>query len=122
MNTTDGDSFILPLGTEKVESLTQHLKPNQKYHIIYSENIFNKIIQSLSSDNGELVKLDDSVAKWENERRILCNFSVITFVLMVVGSVLIYHFWCKKERQQINKIKSKITERMNRNKKKELRF
>ena len=122
LNTTDDGSFILPLGTEETEALTQQLKPNGQYQIIYTENIFFRITQSLSSDSGEFIMLDKSVAKWEKERKELCVFSVIIFILMVVGSILIYNFWCKKERQQIKKIKSKITDRMNKNKKKEQWF
>ena len=122
LNTTDEGSFILPLGTEEIEALTQQLKPNGQYQIIYTENIFFRITQSLSSDSGEFIMLDKSVAKWEKERKELCVFSVIIFILMVVGSILIYNFWCKKERQQIKKIKSKITDRMNKNKKKEQWF
>lgn len=117
LNTTDDGSFILPLSTKEIESLTQKLKPNQQYHIIYTENPFFKITKSLSSENGEFVKLDDSVAEWEKERKELYIFSVIIFVLMSVGSILIYNLWCKRERQQIKKIKSKITDRLNRNKK-----
>ena len=117
LNTTDDGSFILPLSTKEIESLTQKLKPNQQYHIIYTENPFFKITKSLSSENGEFVKLDDSVAEWEKERKELYIFSVMIFVLMSVGSILIYNLWCKRERQQIKKIKSKITDRLNRNKK-----
>lgn len=117
LNTTDEGSFILPLCTEEIEALTQQLKPNGQYQIIYTENPFFKITKSLSSENGEFVKLDDSVAKWEKERKELCVFFVIIFILMVVGSILIYNLWCKRERQQIKKIKSKITDRLNRNKK-----
>ena len=117
LNTTDNGSFILPLSTKEIESLTQKLKTNQQYHIIYTENPFFKITKSLSSENGEFVKLDDSVAEWEKEIKELYIFSVIIFVLMSVGSILIYNLWCKRERQQIKKIKSKITDRLNRNKK-----
>ena len=117
LNTTDDGSFILPLSMKEIESLTQKLKPNQQYHIIYTENPFFKITKSLSSENGEFVKLDDSLAEWEKERKELYIFSVIIFVLMSVGSILIYNLWCKRERQQIKKIKSKITDRLNRNKK-----
>ena len=117
LNTTDEGSFILPVSTKEIESLTQQMKPNQQYHIIYTENLFFKITKSISSDNGEFVKLADSVAEWEKERKELCVFSVIIFVLMAIGSILIYTLWCKRERQQIKKIKSKITERLNRNKK-----
>ena len=117
LNTTDEGSFILPLGTKEIESLTQQLTPNQQYHIIYTENPFFKITKSLSSQNSEFLKLDDSVAKWEKERKELYIFSVIIFVLMCVGSILIYNLWCKRERRQIKKIKSKITDRLNRNKK-----
>lgn len=118
LNTTDSGSFILTIGTKEVESLTQQLKSNQQYHIIYTENLFFKITQSLSSDECEFINLDDSVAEWEKDRKELCVFSVIIFVLTVAGSILVYNFWCKKERQQIKKIKSKITDRINRNKKK----
>ena len=117
LNTTDEGSFILPLGTEEIEALTQQLTPNQQYHIIYTENIFFRITQSLSYGDSELVLLDESVSEWEKERKELYIFSVIIFVLMSVGSILIYNLWCKRERQQIKKIKSKITDRLNRNKK-----
>ena len=117
LNTTDEGSFILPLGTEEIEALTQQLKPNGQYQIIYTENIFFRITQSLSYGDSELVLLDESVSEWEKERKELYIFSVIIFVLMSVGSILIYNLWCKRERQQIKKIKSKITDRLNRNKK-----
>ena len=117
LNTTDEGSFILPLGTEEIEALTQQLTPNQQYHIIYTENIFFRITQSLSYGDSELVLLDESVSEWEKERKELYIFSVIIFFLMSVGSILIYNLWCKRERQQIKKIKSKITDRLNRNKK-----
>lgn len=117
LNTTDEGSFILPLSTKEIESLTQKLKSNAQYHIIYTENIFFKITKSLSYGDSELVLLDESVAEWESERRQLCIFTIVMMFLMIVGSVLIYILWCKKERQQIKKIKPKITDRLNRNKK-----
>ena len=110
LNTTDDGSFILPLDTDEVEILQQHLKPDQQYHIIYSENPFYQIIESLSADNCELVKLENSVAVWEYNRTVLYTIIAFVFVLMPIGS-----FWnSRKERRQIKGIKSKINARLNR--------
>lgn len=110
LNTTDDGSFILPLDTDEVEILQQHLKPDQQYHIIYSENPFYQIIESLSADNCELVKLENSVAVWEYNRTVLYTIIVFIFVLMPIGSFLNF----RKERRQIKGIKSKINARLNR--------
>ena len=110
LNTTDDGSFILPLSTDEVELLTQQLKPNQQYHIIYSENPFFQIIESLSADNCELVKLENSVAVWEYNRIVLYTIIAFIFVLMPIGSFLN----CRKERWQIKEIESKINARLNR--------
>ena len=110
LNTTDDGSFILPLDTDEVEILQQHLKPDQQYHIIYSENPFYQIIESLSADNCELVKLENSVAVWEYNRTVLYTIIAFIFVLMPIGSFLNF----RKERRQIKGIKSKINARLNR--------
>ena len=112
LNTTDNGKFILPLGTKDVEELTQQLEPGKQYSIVYTENIFTKITQSLSYGDREFVSLDESVSKWESERKGLCIFIVVMLFLMMVGSTLIYIFWCKKERKEIVKIKSKMDERI----------
>lgn len=112
LNTTDDGQFILPLSTAKIEELTHQLTPNKQYTIVYTENSFTKITRSLSYGDCEFVKLDESVADWKKEREQLCIFTVIMLFFMAVGSALIYTLWCKKERQQIKKIKSKITDRL----------
>lgn len=110
LNTTEDGSFGLPSDKDEVAILKQQLKPDQQYHIIYSENIFFQIIESLSSDDGELVKLEDSVANWKYNRTVLYTIVAFVLVLIFIGS-----FWeCRKERRQIKVIKSKITDRMNR--------
>ena len=112
LNTTDNGKFILPLGTKDVEELTHQLEPGKQYSIVYTENVFTRITKSLSYGDCEFVSLDESVSKWESERKGLCIFIVVMLFLMIVGSTLIYIFWCKKEREQIVKIKSKIDERI----------
>lgn len=110
LNTTEDGSFGLPSDKDEVAILKQQLKPDQQYHIIYSENIFFQIIESLSSDDGELVKLENSVANWKYNRTVLYTIAAVVLVLIFIGS-----FWeCRKERRQIKVIKSKITDRMNR--------
>ncbi len=110
LNTTEDGSFLLPSDKDEVAILKQQLKPDQQYHIIYSENIFFQIIESLSSDDGELVKLENSVANWKYNRTVLYTVVAFVLVLIFIGS-----FWeCRKERRQIKVIKSKITDRMNR--------
>lgn len=79
---------------------------------MYTENIFTKITKSLSYDDREFVSLDESVSEWKSERKGLCIFVVVMLFLIIVGSTLIYMFWCKKEREEIVKIKSKIDERI----------
>ena len=110
--TTDGDRYILGTGTEETELLSQQLIPNQQYSIIYCENIFTKITRSLSSPDNEFIDLDKSIAEWETDRQSFYIILVAMTFLMVVGSILIYFTWCKKERQQIQKIKIKISERL----------
>lgn len=105
LNTVQDGQFILPLSTKEFEGLTQQLIPDKQYTITYTENLFTKITKSLSYGGREFIKLEESVAKWEKEREALCVFAVIVLVLMTVGSILIYLFWCKKERQQMVKIK-----------------
>lgn len=112
LNTTDNGKFILPLGTKDVEELTHQLEPGKQYSIVYTENVFTRITKSLSYGDCEFVSLDESVSEWESERKGLCIFIVVMLFLMIVGSTLIYIFWCKKEREQIVKIKSKIDERI----------
>ena len=110
--TTDGDRYILGTGTEETELLSQQLIPNQQYSIIYCENIFTKTTKSLSSPDNEFIDLDKSIAEWETDRQSFYIILVAMTFLMVVGSILIYFTWCKKERQQIQKIKIKISERL----------
>lgn len=112
LNTVQDGQFILPLSTKEIEELTQQLIPDKQYTIIYTENLFTKITKSLSYGDREFIKLKESVAKWEKEREELCVFTVIVLFLMTVGSILIYMFWCKKERHQMVKIKNKINERL----------
>lgn len=110
--TTDGDRYILGTGTEETELLSQQLIPNQQYRIVYSENLFTKITQSLSSPDKEFIELEKSVAEWEHEQKTFQIVCVIMICLMLVGSVMCYAFWCKKERQEIKKIKAKISARL----------
>ena len=110
--TTDGDRYILGTGTEETELLSQQLIPNQQYSIIYCENIFTKITQSLSSPDNEFIELDKSIAEWEHDQKIFHMICAIMICLMLIGSVISYAFWCKKERQEIKKIKAKISARL----------
>ena len=110
--TTDGDRYILGTGTEETELLSQRLIPNQQYSIIYCENIFTKITQSLSSPDNEFIDLDKSIAEWEHDQKIFHMICAIMICLMLIGSVISYAFWCRKECQEIKKIKSKISTRL----------
>ena len=113
--TTDGDRYILGIGTEETELLSQQLIPNQQYSIIYCENIFTKITQSLSSSEKEFIELDESIAEWENDQKVFHIICAIIICVMLIGSIISYAFWCKKERQEIKKIKSKISARLSKN-------
>ena len=110
LNTTDEGRFVLPLSTKEIEELTQQLEPGKQYSIVYTKNLFTKITKSLSYGDCEFISLDDSVFEWKSERKGLFIFIVVMLFLIIVGSTLIYMFWCKKEREQILKIKSKIDE------------
>ena len=110
--TTDGDRYILGTGTEETELLSQQLIPNQQYSIIYCENIFTKITRSLSSPDNEFIELDKSIAEWEHDQKIFHMICAIMICLMLIGSVISYAFWCRKECQEIKKIKSKISTRL----------
>ena len=110
--TTDGDRYILGTGIEETELLSQQLIPNQQYSIIYCENIFTKITQSLSSPENEFIELDESIAEWEHDQKIFHMICGIMICLMLIGSVISYAFWCKKDRHEIKKIKSKISTRL----------
>jgi len=110
--TKEGDRYILGIGTEEMELLSQQLIPNQQYSIVYYENIFNKITQSLSSPDKEFIELDKSIAEWERDQKISHIFCAIMICLMLIGSVISYAFWCRKERKEIKKIKSKISTRL----------
>lgn len=113
--TTDGDRYILGIGSEETKQLAQQLLPGQQYDIVYCKNMFNKIITSLSSPDREWISREESVVEWESERdtfRIVC---AITVGAALVGSIAVYVFWCKKERREAEKIKSKIDARKKRN-------
>ena len=112
LNTTDGDCYILGIGTDEMEVLKKQLVPNRQYSIVYCENAFIKITQSLSSDNEEFIELEKSISEWETVQQGFYITLVAMTFLMVVGGILIYFTWCKKERQQIQKIKIKISERL----------
>ena len=110
--TTDGDRYILGTGTEETKLLSQQLIPNQQYSIIYCENISTKITQSLSSSDNEYIDLDKSIAEWEHDQKIFHMICAIMICLMLIGSVISYAFWCRKECQEIKEIKSKISTRL----------
>lgn len=110
--TTDGDRYVLGGGTEEKERLSQQLIPQQQYSIVYCENLFTKVTKALSSSDNEFIDLDQSVAEWENDQKASYVFCAIMICLMLVGGTASYIFWCKKERQEIKKIKSKISTRL----------
>ena len=110
--TTDGERYILGVGTEEVKLLSQQLIPNQQYNIVYCEKIFNKSTQSLSSPDNEFIELDKSISEWEHDQKIFHMICAIMICLMLIGSVISYAFWCRKECQEIKKIKSKISTRL----------
>jgi len=110
--TTDGDRYILGTGTEETELLSQQLIPNQQYNIIYCKNIFTKITRSLSSPDNEFIELDKSIAEWEHDQKIFHMICAIMICLMLIGSVISYAFWCRKECHEIKIIKSKISTRL----------
>jgi len=112
LNTTDGDGYILGMGTDEMEVLKKQLVPNRQYSIVYCENAFTRITKSLSSDNEEFIELEKSISEWETDQQSFYIILVAMTFLMVVGSILIYFTWCKKECQQIQKIKIKISERL----------
>ena len=110
--TKEGDRYILGIGTEEMELLSQQLIPDQQYSIVYYENIFNKITQSLSSSDKEFIELDESIAEWEHDQKISHIFCAVMICLMIIGSLISYAFWCRKECREIKKIKSKIATRL----------
>ena len=112
LNTTDGYRYFLGMGTDEIEVLKKQLVPNRQYSIVYCENVFTRITKSLSSDNEEFIELEKSISEWETDQQIFYIILVAMTFLMVVGSILIYFTWCKKERQQIQKTKIKISERL----------
>ena len=112
LNTTNGTKYILGIGTDEIETLQKQLVPNGQYSIVYCENAFTRITKSLSSENEEFIELETSISEWETDRHIFHVILGIMTILMIVGSILIYFTWCKKERQQIIKIKIKISERL----------
>ena len=112
LNTTDGDRYILGMGTDEIEVLSKQLVPHQQYSIIYCENTFTKITQSLSSDNEEFIELEKSISEWKTDQKIFHIILAVMAFLMIAGSILIYLTWCKKDRQQILKTKIKISERL----------
>ena len=117
LNAVGGERYILPIGTKKFEQLSQQLIPYEQYNIVYCENAFTKITKSLSSENEEFIELNISVTEWEKDRQIFYIVVAVMLLVMVVGSVLSYCLGCKKERQQIAKLKSKIFKRLIRNNK-----
>ena len=110
--TTDGDRYILGVGTEEAKLLSQQLIPNQQYNIVYCETIFNTCTRSLSSPDNEFIELDKSIAEWEHDQKLFHMICAIMICLMLIGSVISYAFWCRKECQEIKKIKSKISTRL----------
>lgn len=112
LNTEEDGQFIIPLGINEIDAFSQQLVSGQKYHIVYTGNYFNSYTKALSSGNREFIKLEESVAKWEKERKEYYIFAVISVFIMSVGSVLIFTFLCKEERREIAKIKSKMDERL----------
>ena len=112
LNTTDGDRYILGVGTDEIEALKKQLVPNRQYSIVYCKNAFTRITKSLSSDNEEFIELEKSISEWENDQIVFYIILAIMAFLMIVGSISIYFTWCKKERQQIIKTKIKISERL----------
>ncbi|MBE6790406.1 MAG: hypothetical protein E7535_04355 [Ruminococcaceae bacterium] len=111
LNTVDEGSFVLPVGYEKIEELNRQLMPGKSYSIVYTETLFSRIINSLSDDSKEYIKMEDAVEKWKKERRELSIASAICVFLLISGIILSYTLWCKPEREQINKIKLKINTR-----------
>lgn len=111
LHTTDGDGYILGIGTKETELLSQQLIPNQQYSIVYCENMVTRITKSLSSPDHEFIELDNSIAEWERDQKVLHIISAIMICLMLIGSIISYAFWCRKERREIKKIKSKIAMR-----------
>lgn len=112
LNTEQGEQFVLLVSINEGEALSKQLVPGRKYHIVYTGNYFNNFTKALSDDNREFIKLEESVAKWEKERKEYYIFAVISVFIMSVGSVLIFTFLCKEERREIAKIKSKMDERL----------
>ncbi len=112
LNTAEGDKYILGIGTDEMNLLSKQLVPNQQYSIIYCGNPFTKITKSLFSDDEEFIELEEAISEWENDQQIFYIILAVMIFLMIVGSILIYFIWCKKERQQILKIKIKISERL----------
>lgn len=117
LNTTDGERYILAIGADEMEALSQQLIPYQEYTVIYCENIFTKITRSLSSSGNEWIQLEKSVSEWENDQRTFTIICVIMICFIFIGSAASYAFWCKKERREIKRIKSKIRTRRSRKQK-----
>ena len=111
IKTAEGKQYVIAVGTEDAEQLSQKLVKGQQYKIIYYHTPVTMITCSLSSDGEEFISIDESIEKWKNNQKSFYVILAILLVVMISGCCLSFLLWCREERLQIMKIKQKIAER-----------
>lgn len=112
---TDGSKYTIPrrhVKDKNMNAFAEKLSPNQQYEIVYSEDYY-KNVKAMYSDDEELISLDTSVDIWRSDRTSAYISILVLFVLMIICDTLGWIFWCKKQRVNIKKIKTKISARIN---------
>lgn len=110
LNTTDGE-YVLGVRANRARALSAQLIPYGEYSIVYCENALTKIVEALYSDGCVYIDLDKSIRERERSLNILYIVEPVMFFTMISGCLLIYTLRCKRERLEIKKIKSRISER-----------
>ncbi len=107
IKTAEGKNYVIGVGTEEAELISQELIKGQQYTIVYYQTPITMITCSLSLEDKEFVSLDKSIEKWENKQKIF--YVIFAVSLVIMPPVILIN--TRKEFRQIRGIKQKIAER-----------
>ncbi len=104
----DGRLFSIPNLTEVLKNV---LLAGESCKIIYSTGIFTSNVEGLEMDGTVYIDVNDSIISWKKECKDVVIIACGMLAAEIIALLLIDRLWCKKEHQQIKKLKENIARR-----------
>lgn len=109
LNTESGEKYAV-----RMDQLSEDLTVGNPYMLVYSRaNTMTGLnaVEALSDESTIYQDLNDSIARWEQERWEAIRIILVLGISELIALLLIDRLWCKKEHAQVKELQSKIARR-----------